>query len=286
FRPDIFDIAQFAKEKNVPVALATNGTLIDSKVAKKIADSGIKRVSISLDGACTKTHDLFRKMPGSFENAIRGINFLRSFSISFQINTTITKANLHELEEIYHLSLELGADGLHYFLLVPVGCGMEIKDEFQMSSEEYEETLLRIHTLSLEKKIHIRPICAPHYFRLLVQNKSPLPKRHDTSKFDQMTKGCLAGTGICFVSHKGEVFPCGYLPMDCGNIREQSLKEIWEGSTVFDSLRQPDLLEGKCGICQFKRICSGCRARAFEDSGNYLEEEPNCLYEPKLSNQT
>ncbi|GJL79013.1 MAG: hypothetical protein NPINA01_20020 [Nitrospinaceae bacterium] len=220
-------------------------------------------------------------MLGSFEKAISGISHLRSLNVPFQINTTLTRHNLGELEAIYRFCLELGADSLHFFMLVPVGCGMEIKEEYQLSAEEYEESLLRIHQFSREGKIHIRPICAPHYFRILAQNKAPLPRRNNIPNMNQLTKGCLAGTGICFVSHKGEVFPCGYLPMICGNIREQSLKDIWENSTVFDSLRDANLLEGKCGLCQFKRICSGCRARAFEETGNYLEEEPNCLYEPK-----
>ncbi len=280
-RPDIFDIIQFAEKKHLPLALATNGTMIDSALASKISTSGIRRVSISLDGASSDTHDRFRKMTGSFDAAIRGILNLSACNVSFQINTTLTKNNLHELEAIYRLSVELGADSLHFFLLVPVGCGMEIKEDFQLSPLEYEETLIKIHEFSREGKIHMRPICAPHYFRILAENKTPLPKRKDTHQFNQMTKGCLAGTSICFVSHKGEVFPCGYLPVVCGNIRQQSLKEIWKNSTTFDSLREPDLLEGKCGVCRYKRICSGCRARAFEESGEYLAEEPNCLYTPE-----
>lgn len=285
YRPDIWDIIRFAENKDVPLALATNGTLIDSSTAKRIASSGIQRVSISLDGSCPDTHDRFRKMPGSFNKAIRGITLLRSFNVPFQINITLTRNNLGELEAIYRLCLELDADSLHFFMLVPVGCGMEIKDEFQLSSEEYEESLLKIYQFSREGKIHIRPICAPHYFRILAQNKTPLPRRKNIHHMNQLTKGCLAGTGICFVSHKGEVFPCGYLPMICENIRENSLSDIWKNSDIFGSLREPELLEGKCGLCQFKRICSGCRARAFEETGNFLEEEPNCLYQPEPSKE-
>ena len=282
-RPDIFDIARFADQKGVPVALATNGTMIDLPVAKEIASAGIRRVSISLDGSNRDTHDSFRKMPGSFDKAIQGILHLVDVGVPFQVNTTFTRHNLHELEAIYRLTLELGAAALHPFLLVPVGCGMEIKEEFQLTSEEYEQTLLKIHEFSQEGKLHIRPVCAPHYFRILAEKRSSLPKRKDTEKFNHMTKGCLAGTGICFVSNKGEVFPCGYLPTVCGNIREESLSTIWKNSTIFDSLREPELLEGKCGICKFKRICSGCRARAFEEEGDFLAEEPNCLYEPEVS---
>ena len=282
-RPDVFEIARYADKKDVPVALATNGTMIDLPLAREIASSGIRRVSISLDGACSDTHDSFRKMPGSFDQALRGISHLRSLNIPFQINTTLTRHNVHEMEAIYRLTLELGAAALHPFLLVPVGCGMEIKEEFQLNQEEYEKTLLRIHEFSQEGKLHIRPVCAPHYFRILAEKRTSLPKRQDTESFNHMTKGCLAGTGICFVSHKGEVFPCGYLPTVCGNIREHSLSYIWHNSSIFESLREPELLEGKCGICKFKRICSGCRARAFEEDGHYLAEEPNCLYEPEVS---
>lgn len=280
-RPDIFEIATFAAQKGIPVALATNGTLIDSDFAKRIAFSGIQRVSISLDGSGAETHDRFRRIPGSFASALRGILNLRSFGVPFQINSSVTKHNRYELESIYRMALELGADSLYFFLLVPVGCGMEIKDDFQLNAEEYEETLLEIHRLSQEGQIHIRPICAPHYFRILAQNKSSLLKRRKVSRFNQMTKGCLAGTGICFVSHKGEVFPCGYLPMNCGNVREQSLEEIWRNSAVLGALRDPELLRGKCGLCNFRRICSGCRARAYEEYGHPLAEEPNCLYQPR-----
>src|SRR3989338_5259650 len=302
-RPDLFELIRFAYFHEVPVALATNGTLVDSELAREIVHSGIRRVSISLDGATPSTHDQFRKMPGSFERAVSGFQHLKALGMSMQLNATLTKHNIHELEAIYRLSLELGAESLHYFLLVPVGCGLEIKKEYQLTPEEYEEALLKIYDLASERKIHIRPICAPHYFRILAQKKkgsSPLvgedkgggdnppppnlPPRREEGTLNQMTKGCLAGTGICFVSHKGEVFPCGYLPITCGNIRERNLKEIWETSLTFGSLRKPELLGGKCGVCEFKRICSGCRARAYEEENNFLAEEPNCPYEPKETN--
>ncbi len=193
-RPDILDIARYADQKGVPVALATNGTMIDLPLAKEIASAGIRRVSISLDGSNRETHDSFRKMPGSFDKAVQGILHLVDAGVPFQVNTTFTKHNLHELEPIYRLTLELGAAALHPFLLVPVGCGMEIKEEYQLTSEEYEQTLLKIHEFSREGKLHIRPVCAPHYFRILAENRSSLPKRKDTEKFNHMTKGCLAGT--------------------------------------------------------------------------------------------
>lgn len=280
-RLDIIEIARFAVKLGIPVALATNGTLVDLERAREIARSGIRRVSISVDGSTPQTHDHFRQMAGSFEEAIQGFHNLRSLGMSMQINTTLARHNVDELEDIYRLSLELGADSLSYFLLVPVGCGLEIKEEYQLSPEEYEEALLKIHELAREAKIHIRPICAPHYFRILAQGHSPLLKRRNGSVLNQMTKGCLAGSGVCFISHQGEVFPCGYLPIHGGSMRERSLREIWETSDVFCSLRDPDLLGGKCGLCEFRKICSGCRARAYEAYRDCLAEEPNCLYEPR-----
>lgn len=293
-RKDLFELMAHARLKGVPTALATNGTLIDQALAEKIAASGVKRVSISLDGASSDTHDRFRKMPGSFEKAAAGFRYLRTAGVPVQLNATLTRHNIHELEAIYRLSLELGAAGLHYFLLVPVGCGQQIKKEYQLTPEEYEEALLRIYDLASEGKIYIRPICAPHYFRILAQKGSyhsgGHPGGHPGSikrgEFDNLTKGCLAGTGICFISHKGEVFPCGYLPLSCGNVRFKRLKDIWDHSDLFYVLRRPLELMGKCGICAFKAICSGCRARAHEAEGNFLAEEPNCLYEPRKGIKT
>lgn len=280
-RPDLFTLIDEANRQNVPVALATNGTLIDDALADRIVRSGIRRVSISLDGSSPEVHDQFRKMPGSFTRAVQGFNKLKNRGMSMQLNTTIARHNLAQLEDLYRLSLELGAESLHYFLLVPVGCGLEIKEEYQLTSEEYEDALLKIYDYASERKIFIRPICAPHYFRILAQKKSTLPHSRERQSFHQMTKGCLAGTGICFVSHKGEVFPCGYLPLVCGNVREERLSRIWNDSKTFASLRDTAYLTGKCGICEFRNICSGCRARAFEEEGNFLAEEPNCSYEPK-----
>lgn len=283
-RGDIFDLIRAAAQFEVPTALATNGTLIDQALAREIADSGLRRVSISLDGASASTHDQFRKMRGSFDRAVQGFRFLRSLGMSMQLNATLTRHNIRELDAIYRLALELGAESLHYFLLVPVGCGLEIKEYFQLSAQEYEDALHRIYEQACEEKIHIRPICAPHYFRILAQKKSPFLKK-DSGRpgMNQITKGCLAGSGICFVSHKGQVFPCGYLPIEVGNIQRQRLIEIWESSDTLNALRSPDFLTGKCGVCEYKRICFGCRARAFEEYDDFLAEEPNCLYQPKSS---
>lgn len=283
FRPDIFDIASYAKSKGLVIALATNGTLVNKEIAKKIVDSGIQRVSISLDGANARTHDDFRKLEGSFDMAVMGYKNLKALNMSLQINCTIAKHNVDQFEELFTLAEDLEADALHLFMLVPVGCGVEISEDQMLSPEKYEEVLNWFYERSKKAKIETKATCAPHYFRIMREKARDedikiTPRTHGMSA---MTKGCLAGTGVCFISHKGDVFPCGYLPVSAGNIKKEPLKEIWENSKVFKDLRNPDLLEGKCGICEYRKVCEGCRARAYAATKNYLSEEPFCLYQPK-----
>jgi heme b synthase len=284
-RPDIFEIAEYAVAKGLRVALATNGTLIDEPMAQRIVDAGIRRVAVSLDGATAETHDTFRALPGSFAQALDGIRHLRALGMSVQVNTTVARHNIDELPQILDLALSLEADALHIFLLVPVGCGVEIADEQMISPHQYEEVLNWFYDRDQERLLELKATCAPHYLRIVRQRTATQKREQDagpatSSDLYAMTKGCLAGTGVCFVSHKGEVFPCGYLPLPAGNIREQPLQQIWQDAPIFKELRDPELLEGKCGRCQFKRICGGCRARAYGTSGNYLDEEPFCVYEP------
>ncbi len=297
-RPDILDIAQEAQKLELPVALATNGTLIDGEIAKAICDSGIRRVAISLDGASATTHDSFRQQLGAFEAALQGFTRLKALEMSLQINCTVTQHNAKEIPSIYQMAVELGADALHFFLLVPVGCGLEIAESHQISAQEYEEILLWIYERSLENKIHLKATCAPHYFRVIRQQnrlrsasepQAPPHEQHGNGahgpnghNLNALTRGCLAATAICFVSHTGEVFPCGYLPLSAGNVKEQPFSEIWSRSPLFAQFRDVNLLEGKCGDCEFKKVCMGCRARAYYTSGNFLSEEPLCVYKPKV----
>ncbi|MFQ5964939.1 MAG: heme b synthase [Candidatus Scalinduaceae bacterium] len=288
FRPDIFDIAKHAVKKGLTVALATNGTLVDGAMAKKIVDAGVSRVSISLDGADAETHDNFRKLKGSFERAIEGFNHLKKLGMSMQVNCTIAKHNEHQLRDLYNLAVKLGAEAIHIFMLVPVGCGVEIADDQMLAPERYEELLNLFYDLSKDAVIQTKATCSPHYFRIMRQRAKEegvtiSPRTHGMAA---MTKGCLAGTGVCFVSHKGEVFPCGYLPVEAGHIKKQPFKEIWKDSPVFAKLREPDLLGGKCGECEYKKVCEGCRARAFYETGDYMAEEPYCVYKPKVAGKS
>jgi heme b synthase len=282
FRGDIFTIAKYANERGLKVSLATNGTLVSKAIAHDIKEVGIKRVAISIDGASEKTHDDFRRQKGSLKAALEGFKNLKAEGISMQINCTITKHNVGEIEDIYKLAVDLGADALHFFMLVPVGCGVTIANTNMLEAEEYEEVLKWLFYKSLEGKLFCKATCAPHYFRIMHQEAKKMNLKLNFAKrgYSAMTKGCLAGSGIIFISHKGEVFPCGYLPLNCGNIRNQRFKEIWENSQYLNTIRNANNLLGKCGVCEFKNICLGCRARAYFATGDYMSEEPYCIYEP------
>lgn len=283
YREDIYDLASHATELGLPLALATNGTLVTQEVAAKVKATGVRRASISFDGADPETHDSFRGLPGSFDRALEGMRHLQEAGVPVQINSTIARHNVHQIEELLQLALARGAVALHIFMLVPVGCGVQIADEQMIEAEEYERVLEWFYQKSLEVPLDLKATCAPHYLRIMRQKarEEGVSIRRETHGMGATTRGCLAGTGVCFVSHKGEVYPCGYLPVLAGNVRQQPLKEIWEHSEVFARLRDLGNLGGKCGVCEYRACCMGCRARAFAATGDYLDEEPYCIYLPK-----
>ena len=281
-RPDIFDLAAYGTQKGLRMVMATNGTLVEEATARKMIDSGIQRVSISIDGPDAPSHDAFRREPGAFSGALAGIAAMKAAGMEFQINTTITAANLHQIKAIHDLALRIGAAAHHIFLLVPTGRGRDLAGQ-AITAADYEETLRWFYRESLTCAIQLKATCAPHYFRIMHQNK---PKREKPAKkegghFAESTRGCLGGISFCFISHVGQVQPCGYLELDCGNIRKQNFGEIWKTSEVFRNLRDYGSYKGKCGRCEFIKVCGGCRARAYEAAGDYLAEEPLCLYEPR-----
>lgn len=330
YRSDIFQLARYATDKGLRVALATNGTLVTKDVARMIVDSGVRRVSISLDGADSITHDSFRGIPGAFDAAVHGLRNLKNLGMSVQINMTIARHNAHQLPEVLQLARNLGADALHTFLLVPVGCGVDIAAEQMVPPEDYERMLNWFYDQSLIGGIELKATCAPHYFRVARQRRAADRRATESlariapaeiaaqapssaigptdmtmpgstgielkptgvgqpvghpgghpSGLNAMTKGCLAGTGVCFISHEGEVFPCGYLPVIAGDLRKQTFVDIWGNSAVFHELRDAGNLKGKCGCCEFRNVCMGCRARAYAATGDFMGEEPFCVYQPR-----
>ncbi len=280
-RPDLFDLARYATKAGLRPVVATNGVLITRETAGEIASVGIPRVSISLDGATPEDHDAFRGVPGAFEGSVQGIENLRSAGVSVQINTTLTRRNRRRLSEIMSLAEKMGADAFHVFLLVPTGRAKEMSGE-EMGPEEYEETLLEFYRLSRKSGLETRATCAPQYYRILRQQAKAegLEVTEQTFGLNARTRGCLGGLSFVFVSHRGDLQPCGYFDVQAGNIRERSFADLWENAGLFKELRNFSLLEEKCGKCDYLRFCGGCRARAYEHTGRYMSEEPYCAHVP------
>lgn len=281
-RPDVYRIAEYGTRKGLRMVLATNGTLLTEEKARKLLAAGIQRISISLDGSDAESHDQFRGVDGSFEGGLRGIRYAKKVGLEFQVNTTITQHNLHQIPQILDLTVDLGAAAHHLFLLVPTGRGKELQDQ-AISPHDYEEVLNWFYEQRDQVSLHLKVTCAPHYYRILRQRARQEGKTITTKHYglDAVTRGCMGGISFCFISNTGGVQPCGYLELDCGNVRDASLESIWAQCTFFKDLRDEDNYKGKCGYCEFRRVCGGCRARAFATTGNYLAEEPYCVYEPK-----
>jgi heme b synthase len=281
-RPDIFEIAAYGDRKGLRMVLATNGTLLTKQVAGNLLRSGIKRVSISIDGKDAERHDDFRNVAGAFAGALSGIEAMKEAGMEFQINTTITKANLDQLPDIMDLAVRLGAAAHHIFLLVPTGRGKEMSEQ-AISPADYEKTLNWFYEASLNCPIQLKATCAPHYYRILKQRKGKVFAQTAGAEnaLHAITRGCLGGSAFCFISHTGQVQPCGYLEVDCGQIKEKRFRDVWNSSPVFSDLRDLNKYKGKCARCEFIRLCGGCRARAYEITGDYLAPEPFCIYEPK-----
>ena len=278
-REDIFEVASYGTHKGLRVVMAVNGTLLDPEKASAAKKAGIQRVSISLDGATTESHDRFRGVVGAYAGAMEGINYLKEAGLDFQINTTVTKRNLGEIEDIFNLAIQLGAVAHHIFLLVPTGRGRELAHE-EVTPVEYEQTLTWFAEQNNKVAIQLKATCAPQYYRIVHQYGGAKGLKGNEEGLHTFTRGCLGGISFCFLSHQGDVQPCGYLEVIGGNIREKPFQDIWENAEVFQKLRDVNNLIGKCGECEYRIVCGGCRARAYSLHGDYLEAEPLCPYEP------
>ncbi len=281
-RSDFFDLARYAMDAGLRAVLATNGCMVTPEVAKEIASVGIPRVSISIDGPSADDHDAFRKVEGAFESSMTGIENLRSAGVPVQINTTLTRRNRGQLAQIMSLAEGIGAEAFHVFLLVPTGRAKGMSGE-EMGPQEYEESLEEFYQLGRSSTMETKATCAPQYYRILRQQakKEGVEVTAETFGLNARTRGCLGGLSFVFVSHRGELQPCGYFDVQAGSVRESEFKEIWENAEIFRNLRAFSQMQGKCGKCDYLRFCGGCRARAYESTGNYMSEEPYCAYTPR-----
>jgi len=283
-RKDVFEIAKYGTGKGLRMCLATNGTLVDDSVCENIKSSGIRIVSLSLDGSDETVHDDFRSQKGAFSGTINAAKLFKKHGIEFIINSSFTKRNQEEIPKVYRLAKDLGATAWYMFMIVPTGRGEDIMNEL-ITKEDYEEILDWHYDMEAdEDEMLVRPTCAPHYYRVVLQQakKKGEKFKRRTLKFSTGgAKGCIAGQLICLIDVDGNVLPCSYFPKPAGNIRETSFKDIWENSELFKDLRDFKKYKGKCGSCEFVNVCGGCRARAYSVYGDYLEEEPFCSHIPR-----
>ncbi|HOP85209.1 MAG TPA: radical SAM protein [Syntrophorhabdaceae bacterium] len=265
-RKDVFEIAEYGSKKGLRFVMAINGTLLDREKAYMCKKVGIKRISISIDGKDKDKHDMFRGVNGAFDGAVNAAGILKEIGLPFQINTTVTLENVYELNEIYSLTKRLGACAWHVFMLVPVGRAENFKGR-ELDAKSYEATLEQLYEIESKKELEIKVTCAPHYYRI-VKEKGGIPE----------SSGCLAGKSFMFISHRGIAQPCGYLEVPSGDVRKEGVREVWLHSRIFNMLRDFTKYKGKCGKCKYISICGGCRARSYETTGDFLEEEPYCFY--------
>lgn len=290
-RPDLFELIKYSSEQGLRTSLAPSATrLVTPERMEKAKKAGIIRVSFSLDGSEAKIHDSFRQTPGSFERTLSAMEYSRKAGISLQINTTISRYNFHDIKNMAKKVEELGALMWSVFFLVPTGRG---KNEDMVSPQQHEEAFSRLYELSRVMPFDIKTTAAEHYRRFVLQHNKSRVQTQDSMTLagpgfsfqdgiGRPSKGVNDGDGCCFISHIGEVCPSGFLPLPGGNIRQTSLREIYSSSPLFMDLRDKLKLKGKCGVCDYNNICGGSRARAYAVTGDYLEAEPYCIYEPPV----
>ena len=291
-RPDIFELVEYASTGGVRISLTPSATpLLTQEAIHKLKQCGLARLAISLDGPSAEIHDAFRRVRGSYDWTLRAVCWAREIGLPVQINTTITRHNLQYLDSMIAVLEQLDIALWSVFFLVPTGRGSAIG---LISAEEFEQVFEKLYETSRRVKFDIKSTEAQHYRRVLLQrrteekrkgNGQSLPPMLGTSTADGIGRaphGINDGKGFVFISHLGEVFPSGFLPVSAGNVRKQSLTEIYRHSPLFVSLRDSTNLKGKCGICEFRQVCGGSRARAYALTGDVFAEEPCCVWQPKV----
>ena len=295
-RKDLFEIADYAAQKRFTVVFGTNGVLLREREAKLMRRHGVAGASVSLDSTDPGKHDRFRHLPGAWDGAVRATRILAEAGLDFSLHMSVTDWNAPEIPAMIDLARALGAKVLNFFFLVRTGRGKDLTD---IDAAAYERILTHLAraqgagaagpapvgaTTAFEDPwstpvgradgLLIRAKCAPHFRRIIYQLDpgSPLLKNYAHGS-------CPAGRYYCRITPEADVTPCPYMPLAAGNLRERSFADLWRGAPVFEALREPQL-GGRCGACEFAKICGGCRCRAYATYGDYLAEDPACGYEP------
>ncbi|MBI1723049.1 MAG: TIGR04053 family radical SAM/SPASM domain-containing protein [Gemmatimonadetes bacterium] len=282
-RPDLFELVAYAREIGVPVSITPSTTpTLTREVVERFRTLGVAAMGISVDGPKAEVHDAFRGVPGTFAHSMRALALAREVRIPVQVNTTVTRETLPHLEALYGL-LEKNAPPVRrwsLFLLVPVGRGARLG---ALTAEEVETLFGWVYEAGREAPFHMATVEAPHYRRHWIQRKlaEGMPRGALERAAKQMGFGMRDGNGVIFVSHRGDVYPAGFLPAPLlGNVRQRPLSEIYRRAPALHQLRNMDALHGKCGACEFRWACGGSRSRAYAATGDFMAAEPTCIYQP------
>jgi radical SAM protein len=294
-RRDVFDILSGAVERGLKVGFSPSATRLVTRAAiERVRDVGVDMVHVSLDGSNAEVHDAFRRVAGAYQRTREIVRDVRDVGLPLQIGTTVSRHNLDDLPAIAEVVRTIGATVWNVFFLVPTG---RAQQEAMLTPREHEAVLHWLAELSESVPFRVRTTAAQHYRRVLIQRMRAKAAAGERPKEFELTgagyafregkapaeKGVNDGKGFCFISHIGDVYPSGFLQVCAGNVRTAPLTEIYRDSPVFRALRDPSKLQGKCARCEFNDVCGGSRARAWATTGDYLAEEPCCVYQPAAS---
>lgn len=279
-RRDVFELARHADERGLRVSLTPTATALATRERMRAArEAGIRRVAFSIDAADPELHDRFRGFRGSFERTRAGIGHAAAEGLTLQVNTTVCDLNAERLDDMLPVLEEWGVVQWSVFFLVPTGRGRHLG---MISAEEHERVLTWLYETSKRVPFDIKATAAPQYRRIAAQHGGTLPGAgyRFADGLDRPVRGVNDGRGFMFISHRGEVMPSGFMPISAGNVRERDPVEIYREARLFRDLRDPAMLKGKCGVCEYREICGGSRARAYGVTGDPLAEDPSCPYVP------
>lgn len=274
-RADLLPIVQYASRNGLQSSLTASTTpLLVRQTVFDLKQSGLSRLALGLDASTPQLHDSFRGSQGSYKRTLEAITWCHEASLPVQINTTLTRRNLADLDDLVKFLVEKKIALWNVFFLVPTS---RVQAADLLTSEEHEAAFAKLYETSKRVNFEIKTSEGQHYLRFVRQHEA---KRSPKGAPESACHELYDGKGLVFVSHTGEVYPSGFLPLPAGNILWEPLAEIYEYSPVFRSLRDGSQLKGKCGRCEFKDVCGGSRARAYAMTNDPLAEEPRCAYTP------
>jgi len=279
-RDDTVELVDYGTDIGLRMTLTPSGTasLTPHRVSE-LADAGLRRMALSIDGGSAATHDEFRQEEDSFEQTIRAARATKEAGLPLQINTTVCAETVDELPAVRDLVADLGAVLWSVFFLVPVGRGRVLDP---VPPERAERVMEWLSDLGDEAPFGVKTTEAPHYRRVAIERgRNSTESGRPSPDGIGRRMGITAGNGFAFVSHVGDVYPSGFLPQTAGNVRNESIVDIYRDAELFRSLRNPDALRGKCGVCEYRHVCGGSRSRAFAYTGDPLESDPLCAYVPE-----